>query len=158
MRKAGTVIFSALIFSAMLGTLFLISCTPESCYENTESAVKAGFYETGTGKNIAADSVTAYGIGMESLLLYKAAKAKKEIFLPLNPTTHECSFVVSINGITDTITLTYSSFPHLISKECGYSVFHTLESYSSSNNIIDTVIIRNPNVTIPYEENIRIFF
>ncbi len=158
MRKAAHAVISTIVSTTLLGLLLLTGCTPESCYENTESALKAGFYETGSGKNIATDMVSAFGIGMESLFLYKDDKAKKEIFLPLNPTSGECSFVVSINGVSDTVTFTYSSFPHLISKECGYTVFHTLESYSSTNNIIDTIIIRNPNVTIPYEENIRIFF
>ena len=119
MGKAGHIRFSALFFSALLGLLLLTGCTPESCYENTESALKAGFYETGSGKNIATDLVSAYGVGMESLFLYKDDKAKKEIFLPLNPTSGECSFVVSINGVSDTITFTYSSFPQGKGAEIG---------------------------------------
>lgn len=158
MGKASSSLFFGIITSSILAIVLLARCTPESCYENTESALKAGFYETGTGTNVEPDSVSAYGIGVDSIMLYKNEKAKKEILLPLNPTTAVCSFVISINGISDTITFTYSSFPHLISKECGYSVFHTLDSYSSSNNIIDTILIRNSNVTVPYEENIRIFF
>lgn len=158
MGKAVLAIISTILSSTLLGLLLLTGCTPESCYEETGSALRAGFYETGSGNNIATDLVSAYGVGLESLFLYKDEKSLKEIVLPLDPTSGECRFVVSINGVSDTITFKYSSFPHLISKECGYSVFHTLESYSSSNNIIDTIIIRNPNVTIPYEENIRIFF
>lgn len=133
-------------------------CTPESCYDETISGVKGGFYETGSGLNISADSLTVYGVGMESDLIYQNAKARKDLVLFLDPALQSCSFVVIINSITDTITFNYTSFPHLISKECGYTFFHTITSHTSTKNLIDTVLLRNPNITIPYEENIRIFF
>ena len=133
-------------------------CTPESCYEETKSGVKGGFYETGSGLNIAADSLTVYGVGMETDLIYQNVKDRKDLVLSLDPALQSCSFVVIINSVADTVTFNYTSFPHLVSKECGYAFFHTITSHSSTNNLIDTVLLRNPNIKIPYEENIRIFF
>lgn len=144
--------------------LFLIaaiishSCTTGSCLEETESAAMAGFYETGTGNAIAPDTITVYGLGMESEPLYLKAANKKDLLLPLNPANGSSAFIITANGITDTITVVYSSFPHLISKECGYTMYNTIEKCSSTHNLIDTVFIQNPNVTTKYNENIRIFF
>jgi len=134
------------------------SCTPESCYQDTISQVKAGFYQTGTGASIIADTVSLHGLGMDSLLIHNKSSELTGVRFPLDPSATSSVFVFIINGITDTVTFNYSSFPHLISKECGYSMFHTLESYTSTRNLIDTIIIRNRNITIPNEENIRIFF
>jgi hypothetical protein len=133
-------------------------CAPESCYEETISQVKAGFYQTGTGNIVTADTVSLYGLEMVSTPVYNKSADLTGISFPLDPSTESCTYVFIINGITDTVTFRYSSFPHLISKECGYSMFHTLDSYNSTRNLIDTIIIRNRNITIPYEENIRIFF
>ncbi|MFO7573929.1 MAG: DUF6452 family protein [Bacteroidales bacterium] len=133
-------------------------CTPESCYEDTVSQVKAGFYQTGTGANIVADTVSLYGLEMALSPIHNKSKDLMGVNFPLDPSTASCSFIFIINGITDTVTFHYSSFPHLISKECGYSMFHTLESYTSTRHLIDTIILRNRNITIPNEENISIFF
>jgi hypothetical protein len=156
MRIAGIRFFRLLLSLTIFAIAFLFACTPESCYEETESAVRAGFYETGTGRNIAADSVTVFGLGRDTL--YFNSKGEKSILLPLNPAETSCTFVLILNGVSDTLTMVYSSYLHLISKECGYSVFHTLESYSASLNLVDTIIIQNENIKIPNDENIRIFF
>jgi hypothetical protein len=148
---------SLLLVSVIL-TVATLSCAPESCYEDTTSAVIAGFYETGTGVNISPDSVTVFGAGSVNDTLVSSQKNVKSVNIYLDPASPSCSYVFIIDGIQDTITFNYSSFAHLISKECGYSMFHTLETCTSTKNLIDTVIIRNRNITIPYEENIRIFF
>ena len=147
-----------LLLLAYLVIPVIQSCTPESCYENTISQVKAGFYQTGTGAGITVDSLSLYGLEMASSLIHDKSANLTGVNFPLDPSAASCSLVFIINGITDTVTLNYSSFPHLISKECGYSMFHTLESYTSTRNLIDTILISNRNITIPNEENIRIFF
>jgi hypothetical protein len=147
---------SAVIVAA--SALAWSGCTPESCYEETISGVKGGFYETGSGLNIATDSLTVYGVGMETELIYQNIKGRKDLVLFLDPALQSCSFVIIINDVTDTLTFNYTSYPHLVSKECGYTFFHTITSHSSTNNLIDTVLIRNPRIKIPYDENIRIFF
>ena len=41
------------------------------------------------------------------------------------------TFVIKINGVTDTIEFQYSSYPHLISKECGYTFYHHLDTVTN---------------------------
>lgn len=151
----GVFVFSGLF---LIAVIISPACTTGSCLEETESAAMAGFYETGTGIAIAPVTVTVYGLGMESDTLYLNAANRKDLLLPLNPAAESSSFVLIANGIKDTITFTFFSFPHLISKECGYSMYNTIETCTSTHNLIDTVFIQNPNVTTKYNENIRIFF
>jgi len=137
---------------------YLISCSPEACFEETNAYLKASFYLDATGNYKAPDSLTLYGIGMDTNKLYDKAGSVQPALLPLNSATDNCTFVIRINGITDTIILKYSSYPHLISKECGYTFYHILNSYIVTNNIIDTIIVRNNNITTINEENVRIFY
>jgi hypothetical protein len=135
-----------------------INCTPESCLEDTISTLNATFYKTGSTQVSVADSITIFGIGKENSKIYDKALKVSFIKLPLNASSEACGFVMKINNVTDTLRITYSSYPHLISKECGISFFFTLKSYQVSGTTVDTIIFRNNNITTFNEENIRIFY
>lgn len=135
-----------------------ISCTPLSCTEETESLVNATFYKNRTDSIKPADSLTVYGIGRDSSKIYNKSLNVKIIQLPLDASVGTCGFVFKVNDIIDTLTLTYSSYPHLISKECGYTYYHILESYTVTGNNVDTIIFMNSRITTINEENIRIFY
>jgi len=139
--------------------LLFYSCTPQSCFEQTNALVKATLYLNKTGL-LAPDSLTVYGLNMETNKLYDKAKSITIAQLPLNASESHSTFIIKINGITDTLEFWYTSYPHLVSKECGYTFYHNLISDSTvySNNIIDYVDIRNNNITTLNEENIRIFY
>src|SRR5450759_4899617 len=140
----------------------MISCTPQSCFEETEAFVKASFYLTGGSKPLAPDSLTVFGVNMETDTLYKKATGVTIALLPLNAGTHECSFVLEINGITDTVTFRYNTYPYLVSKECGFTFYHDLytdpDSLVYTRHTIDTIYIRKNVITTLNEENIRIFY
>ena len=137
---------------------FIISCSPEACFEETNSFLKASLYNNDTGKLLAPDSLTLYGLNMGTNKLYSKARNIQPALIPLNASTDNCVFIIRLNGISDTLSLNYSSYPHLITKECGYTFFHILDSYSVTNNIIDTIIIRNRKISTVNEENVRIFY
>jgi hypothetical protein len=138
--------------------LILLSCTPESCFEETTSFLNATFYKAGSNTSTIPDSITVFGIGKEANYLYNKALNVSMIKLPLDASFQTCGFVMKINNITDTLKFAYSSYPHLISKECGITFFYTLDSYSVSGSTVDTIIIRNNNITTFNVENIRIFY
>jgi hypothetical protein len=146
----------SLILSGLF--LMLFSCTPESCFEETTSFLNASFYKAGSDTPTIADSLTIYGIGKETTKLYNKALTISKIKLPLNASSESSGFVIRINDITDTLTLTYSSYPHLISRECGITFYYILKSYTVSGSTVDTIIFRNNNITTLNEENIRIFY
>jgi hypothetical protein len=78
--------------------------------------------------------------------------------LPLNASAGSCIYVIRINGLNDTIQFLYSNYPHLISKECGYTFYHILDLPVYTQNNIDTILIINRSITTANEENIRIFY
>jgi hypothetical protein len=148
-----TIILSGLI-------LYLFSCTPESCLEETNAFVKASFYLSKTNKPTVPDSLTLYGIYMDTSKIYDKSIKIQPALIPLNNLTGRCIFIIKINGITDTLYLVYTSYPHLVSKECGYTFYHNLisDSLTFTTNIIDSIDIRKSAITTINEENIRIYY
>jgi hypothetical protein len=136
----------------------ITSCTPDACIGETIAFVNVSFYKTGTSTPVKADSLTVFGIGMETNKLYNKTTNVTVIRLPLDASAETCGFVMKINNITDTLRFTYENYPHLVSKECGITFYHTLESSSWSGNVIDTIYIENANITTFNVENIRIFY
>jgi hypothetical protein len=136
--------------------IYLSSCAPGSCFEETECFLKASFYK-GTVLSTP-DSLTLYGLDMDSII-YAGKSGVQPALIPLNSSAESSRFVIVINGITDTIEFRYSSYPHLISKECGYTFYHHLDSIPPfTKNIIKDIFLNNPTVTNLNEENIRIFY
>jgi hypothetical protein len=148
--------FLAVLLTAGISAL-IISCAPEACFEETTSFLKASFYSNSTKKQLAPDSLTIIGLGQTAKIYNKAEKVQPAL-LPLNPSAGSCAFVIRINNVTDTIEFVYSSYPHLISKECGYTFYHTLNSHAFTQNNIDTILINNQNITTANVENIHIFY
>jgi hypothetical protein len=138
--------------------LSLASCSPESCFEETNAFVKAAMYLNTTGKNVAPDSLTLYGLNINTNKIYNKEKGVSHALLPLNASAASCTFVIKINDIYDTISFGYTSYPHLISKECGYTYYHNIDIPVYTRHIIDTVMVRQSTVTTFNEENIRIFY
>jgi hypothetical protein len=137
----------------------IVSCTPGSCFEEMDALVKAYFYLDDTGETRSPDSLTIFGVGMDTSRIYSRSARVQPALLPLNADTISCSFVIRLNGINDTLQLRYLSYPHLVSIDCGYTFFHQLEdNLIYTNNIIDTVIIRNKSITTLDVENIRIYY
>ncbi len=134
-----------------------VACTPGSCFEETNAFLKASFYLNSTGKPLAPDSLTLYGIGKDTAR-YKKTQGVKSALIPLDASARRCGFVIRINGVNDTISFAYSTFVHLISKECGYTYYHGLDSVVSTRNIIDTIQIKLRTITTLDAPNIFIYY
>ncbi len=155
--KKDSSLFIFILLSVFLTSL--ISCTPESCLEDTESFLEASFYSDSTGKALAPDSLTVFGAGRDTSKIYSASTGVRVASFPLNAETGSSVFIIKINGTTDTLTFLYSSYPHLISRECGYTYYHDLiESPLFTTNIIDSISTKNNVITTKIEENIQIFY
>jgi hypothetical protein len=145
------------LFSIAMLILMVSQCAPLPCVEETDAKVKANFFTTGTGTAITADSVTLYGLGMDTSKVYDKATNLKSISFPLNSATDSCTFFIKLNNLTDTVTFYYTNYTRLISKECGYTFYHSLDSIKHKKEVLDYNII-NRNITTVNEENIRIFY
>ncbi len=139
-------------------TGLLMSCAPEACFEETISYLKASFYSNTTKQKVTPDSLTLFGLDLQTDKIYNKAAQVQPALFPLNVTADTCTFVIRINGVSDTIQFLYSSYPHLISKECGYTFYHTLDTFAYTKNTIDYIYRSSDNITTLNEENIRIFY
>jgi len=139
--------------------LISVSCTPLACFEETESYLKASFYKQATDVLQAPDSITLYGAGKENSFLYKRAIKVQPVLFSLNPGTSSCTYIIKINGLTDTISFSYNVNPHLISRECGYTYYYTLNGVPEyTMNSIKFVSVTKGSITTLNEENIRIYY
>lgn len=139
--------------------LSVLSCTEGSCFEETESYLKATFYTpvNQINKAVPPDSLSLAGLGRDSVI-YRNASNVKVALIPLNSSVDSSTFIIRINRYTDTITFRYSSYPHLISKECGYTYYHTLDTVLHTYNGIKDIYKGNATITNLNVENIRIFY
>jgi hypothetical protein len=151
-------LLNIILLTTAASSFLLPSCTPGSCFEETNAYVKATFLLESTGIVTAPDSISLYGIGMDASTIYKKSRNVRQILIPLDASSEGCGFVLKINGIKDTISFTYSTYLHMISKECGYTFHHTIETPVYSTNIIDKVIVNKNTITSLSEENIRIYY
>lgn len=132
------------------------SCTPGSCVDETEALVKAYFYKA--EKLTAPDSLTVYGLGMDTSLIYNKAAKVTVASLPLNAGATSTTFIIINNGVRDTLTFQYTTYPHLISKECGYTYFYTIEDPVYTQHGINSVLVKKNTITTANEENIFIYY
>ena len=137
----------------------LISCTPQACLDETESYLKVSFFSYTTKKSLPPDSLTVYGLNMDTSFIYNKSRTVNIARLPLNAAADSSVFVLTINKITDTLTIRHFSYPHLISKECGYTFYHNiLELPIPTFNTIDSIGMPKGTITTLNEENVRIYY
>lgn len=147
--------YTAVIFLATLSAL-LLSCSPEACFDETNAYLKATFYSNDTKEKKTPDSLTVTGIGISEKLYERKAGVQPGLF-PLDASERTCSFEIKINDVTDTVSFHYTSYPHLISKECGYTFYHRLDTFFCKNESF-YIYLSSDNITTANEENIRIFY
>jgi Family of unknown function (DUF6452) len=153
MKKPGSFIVALFIG---LGSGVMISCAPEACFEETNAYLKATFYSNTTKDKHTPDSLTLIGLNKTNKIYNKESGVQPALF-PLDASSESCTFIIKINNVTDTIQFIYSSYPHLISKECGYTFYHKLDTFYLSRNAFYVYKSSN-NITTANEENIRIFY
>ncbi len=155
MKKRDTLYIFPVLTAILLN---LSSCALDSCFDETEALLEASFYSYSAKTAITPDSLTVFGLGMDTRI-YSASKAIRIARLPLNPVADSTSFIIRINGISDTLSFRHTNYPHLISRECGYIYFHDIDSMVFFTvNTIDSIWVRNRTITNLDEENIRIFY
>lgn len=155
MKETRTILF--LLF--WIFELLFSSCAPEACLEETESMLKASLFDNVTKKKASPDSLTLYGLDHEGEKIYDRSQGAQQALFPLNPSSDNCTFIIRIDSISDTITFRYTSNPRLVSKECGYTVnFNLIDTPFYTRNAIDYIYTAKRKITTYNEENLRIFY
>lgn len=143
------------IFILGLFVWSMFSCNnDETCRLN--HIVNAGIYfykDTLNTKNkwvsfsYSIDSITVYGEGMDSIL-YNNSKTKSYIQLPFNQNVEESKFILTANNTIDTLTVKYTNINHFLSFECGYTVFHNIDTAYITGHYFQELSIPHKEVNV----------
>jgi hypothetical protein len=146
--------FSSLLI--IVCSVIITSCTPGACFEETNAYLKATFYSNTSKEKKTPENLTLFGLNKTDTIYNKKSGVQPALF-PLDASSGSCTFIIRINNVTDTMHIFYSSYPHLISKECGYTFYHRLDTAYTTGNAFYIYKSSN-NITTANEENIRIFY
>ncbi|MBN2236641.1 MAG: hypothetical protein JW729_03725 [Bacteroidales bacterium] len=114
-----------------------------------------GLYDTVlTMKNI--DSLYSLSYSSENILYQK--DQINSFNLPLNNVENQSGFVLSIDGIKDTIYLNYEKALFFYSVKCGATYTYTITNISYTTNSIKEILLINPAVNVVTAENIQLVF
>ena len=120
-------------------SLLLTSCIDTGCTGETKAYMKVNFYSYETKAVASPDSVTLYGADNAVKIYDNQKKIPLPALIPLKYSDNETEFIIEINGTTDTIRFEHLNFLHPISKECGYSMWHTMDTVYFTTNEIDSI-------------------
>lgn len=160
-KTHNTSCYTGLALLALLVIMLFTACTDdEVCEEVTANDLRIGFYVSGqeTETRAVFDSLTVFAVEKPESLIYNKQNNVSVIELPLNPHSNQCTFVIDFQFITDTIHLTYTREEHLISVECGFTLFFNIGEVQYTSNFIESLNQSNNYVTNTFDEHFKVYF
>jgi hypothetical protein len=144
------------VITAILILLLLSNCEEsKQCTEDTEISANIDFktISNGTKKDTLISNLT---IIAKDTPYYKSSL--NSVSLALSQSSDTSVFKFAVDSLSDIISF-YSKREHyLISFECGFATRFILEKVISTNKLIDSISITNPNVDRFDETNIIFFY
>ncbi len=154
----------------LASTVLLIAsatgCNTSGCLDNQNAIPLAAFYSSTTGEAIAIDSTAIGGVGAPAdSLLFDGDGTISQIYLPLRATAHTTSFsFIYLHagfaelGLSDEITLDYTSQARFISEECGAMYDYRITRCDYTTVLIDSVAVVDSLITNIDAVRLKIFF
>lgn len=102
------------------------------------------------------DTLSGLFMGGNYLLLDE--KDIELLSLPLNNSINESSYIFSFGEIKDTIHFTYDKQVLFNSVKCGVSYTYTITNIDFSTNLLQDIILINPEIDVISTENIQLVF
>lgn len=150
--------------------MLLFGCNSNDCPLNNTVRLVCGFYTANGDSTITvSDTIT---VSVRDSVILNRAVAAATISLPMSYAGDADTLVFlytpagSESSATDTLIVSKTNEPHIVSLECGTSVFHVINDVSHSRRTpdetyryaIDSVVINNSNVNFDAQENLKIYF
>lgn len=83
----------------------------------------------------------------------------ESIQLPLSYSAREDTFFLMYSQrLIDTLWVKHQNIPYFTSMECGSVMHYTLLDIQSTNHLIDSIKILNPNINNALKENVKIYY
>ena len=147
-----------LLLLTMIG---LSSCSGEDCPINNVVAGKMLFYNHLNDAVAISGTLTVSVVRPQgdSVVLNRKGTAS-ELSFPLSYTHETDTLIFDYNGgmLYDSLYISHINVPTLVSVDCGMAMFHTITAVSSTHHVIDTLIIKSPEVNYDERENIQVIY
>ena len=159
MRNSRYLIPNLIILLSML--VGMGSCSGEDCPINNTVAGKMQFYNQ-LGDAVAINGTLSVNVVRpqgDSVVLNQLYNAS-EISFPMSYThlTDTLIFDYNRGAAYDTLYISHSNTPTLVSIDCGTAMFHTITAAHSTHHVIDTLIIQSAKVDYDERENIQVIY
>ena len=150
------------ILQLLLAVLVLASCDSINCPLNSTVAAKYSFFDS-NGKEFAiGDTLTVTAVGTDEMLVNRLVGQKGmtlpvSYYAPCDTLIFMLSDTLGLSA-TDTIWIEKESTPHTDDPSCPIHIWHHVTSVRSTDNLIDTIIVVNPDINYDGGENFEIHF
>ncbi|GEP94587.1 DUF6452 family protein [Chitinophaga cymbidii] len=110
-------------------------------------------------KDTTMPKVTLYAFGKEDDSIY-AKNPTSGIQFSLDRTADSSRFYFQTDStrIADTLIFRYRRQPHFVSAGCGFATYFTLDTIIHTTNVLQSIQVRNHNVTTGNETNLTFHF
>lgn len=137
------------------------SCSSEDCPINNTVQGKMAFYDQ-NGDRVAYTDVLTVSVVRpqgDSVVLNRKTDAS-EVLFPLSYThdTDTIVFAYADGTVYDSLYISHTNIPTLVSVDCGTAMFYTITSVSSTHHWIDTLVLKSSEVNYDERENIQVIY
>lgn len=161
MRLQRHILYPIAILLILMSTA---ACSGDDCPINNTVRGKMAFYNS-FGDAVSINcilSVSAVRRQGDSVILNQKLNPS-DLSFPLSYTHERDTFIFcyDFNGsriVYDTLYIGHTNTPTLVSVDCGTAMFHNITSASSTHTLIDTLIIKSPEVDYDERENIQVIY
>lgn len=141
----------------------MASCSGDDCPINNTVLGKMAFYNSlgdAISINVPLSMLVVRPQG-DSVILNRLSVAS-EVTFPLSYTHETDTFIFCYDFsdmmLYDTLYISHTNTPTLVSVDCGTAMFHTITSTHSTHTFIDTLIIKSSEVNYDERENIQVIY
>ena len=148
--------------------LLVAGCNGNDCPLNNSVRLVCGFY-SGDSTVTIGDTLT---IAVRDSVILNRSVATSTVSLPMSYTGEADTLVFlytpdgSEVSVTDTLIISKTNEPHIVSFECGTSVFHAISAVTHSRRTpddtfryaIDSVVVNHNAVNFDAQENLKIYY
>ena len=160
MRRLRHIIMS---LTSSLIVIGMANCSGDDCPINNTVMGKMVFYDS-LGDAISINvplSMLAVRPQGDSVILNRLSAAS-EVTFPLSYTHETDTFIFCYDFsdvmLYDTLYISHTNTPTLVSVDCGTAMFHTITSAHSTHTFIETLIIKSSAVNYDERENIQVIY
>ncbi|HPT11185.1 MAG TPA: DUF6452 family protein [Bacteroidales bacterium] len=138
--------------------LAVTACTSANCVEDTDPLVATNIYSSVKKKTVTCDSIIVTAKSTAGDTIITKEKAVSLFTFTLDPANTQSTLLFKLDNVTDTVVITYTSSPYYISSACGYTICHRITALTSTDNIIDSLVLENKSVTLDGKSNLRLYY